>query len=123
MDAKEQQLKEKLEFHLKEAASVASAIQGIEQGSKTPHFDQIEQPAHELGKRISRMIQSDRIREVAASGLNDAPCPTCGRKCRVTTTERDVSSVDGPIELTETVANCRQCRRSFFPSACSVGIR
>ena len=57
MDAKEVLLKEKLEFHLKAAASAASAIQGIEQGSKTPHFDQIEQPAHELGKRFSRMIQ------------------------------------------------------------------
>ena len=123
MDAKEQQLKEKLEFHMKEAASLASTIQGIEQGSKIPHFDQIEQPAHQLGKRLSRMIQSDRIREVAASGLNDAPCPTCGRKCPVTTNEREVSSVDGPIELTETVANCCRCRRSFFPSACGVGVR
>jgi hypothetical protein len=25
--------------------------------------------------------------------------------------------MDGPIELTETVAHCRCCRRSFFPSA------
>ena len=123
MDAKELQLKEKLEFHLKEAASLASTIQGVEQGSKIPHFDQIEQPAHQLGKRLSRMIQSDRIREVAANGLNDAPCPTCGRKCRVEISEREVGSVDGPIEITETVANCRRCRRSFFPSACSVGDR
>ena len=123
MDAKELQLKEKLEFHLKEAASLASTIQGVEQGSKIPHFDQIEQPAHQLGKRLSRMIQSDRIREVAANGLNDAPCPTCGRKCRVEISEREVGSVDGPIEITETVANCRRCRRSFFPSACSIGVR
>ena len=79
MDARELKLTEKLEFHLKEAASLASAIQGIEQGSKTPHFDQIEQPAHQLGKRLSRMIQSDRIREVAANGLNNAPCPSCGQ--------------------------------------------
>jgi hypothetical protein len=25
--------------------------------------------------------------------------------------------MDGPIELTESVAHCRRCRRSFFPSA------
>ena len=28
----------------------------------------------------------------------------------------DVTGQDGPIELTETVANCPRCRRSFFPS-------
>ncbi len=123
MDAIELQLKKKMEFHLKEAATLAAAFQGIEQGNKVPHFDQIEQPAHQLGKRLSRMIQADRTRELAAGGLDDAPCPTCGQKCRVTTKGREVSSVDGTIELTETVAKCRQCRRSFFPSACSVGDR
>ena len=117
MDAKLHQLKEKLEIHLKEAAALAAAIQGIEQGKEVPHFDQIEMPAHELGKSLSRLIQSQRIREVAAGGLNDAPCPKCGQKCRVTTNVREVSSVDGAIELTETVAKCRRCRRSFFPSA------
>jgi hypothetical protein len=25
--------------------------------------------------------------------------------------------MDGPVELTETVAYCHRCRRSFFPSA------
>jgi hypothetical protein len=25
--------------------------------------------------------------------------------------------MDGPLELIETVAHCRPCRRSFFPSA------
>jgi hypothetical protein len=24
--------------------------------------------------------------------------------------------MDGPVELVETVAHCRRCRRSFFPS-------
>jgi hypothetical protein len=28
-----------------------------------------------------------------------------------------VHSMDGPVELIETVAHCRRCRRSFFPSA------
>jgi hypothetical protein len=31
--------------------------------------------------------------------------------------QRQVHSMDGPIELTESVAHCRRCRRSFFPSA------
>lgn len=117
MDAKTLQMKKKLDFHLKEAAALAAAIQGIEFGDKIPHYDQIELPAHELGKSFSRMIQSNAVREVAANGLNDAPCPTCGRKCRVQTKPREVGSIDGTIELTETVAKCRRCRRSFFPSA------
>ena len=36
MDAKEGQLKQKLEFHLKAAAHFASAIQGIDQRNGTP---------------------------------------------------------------------------------------
>jgi hypothetical protein len=31
--------------------------------------------------------------------------------------------MDGPIELSEPVAHCRRCRRSFFPSAGTNGIR
>lgn len=117
MDAKTLQMKEKLDFYLKEAAALAAALQALERGDQVPHFDQIEQPAHELGKSLSRMIQSTAAREVAAKGLGDVACPTCGQKCRVQTKQREVSSIDGSIELTETVAQCRRCRRSFFPSA------
>jgi hypothetical protein len=35
----------------------------------------------------------------------------------VDTHNREVSSMDGPLELTEAIARCRRCRRSFFPSA------
>jgi hypothetical protein len=30
--------------------------------------------------------------------------------------------MDGPIEVAETTAQCRHCRRSFFPSAYRDGI-
>ena len=122
MDAKQSLLKEKLGSLLKQAASVAAQLQAAEQGNKTPHFDQIELPAHALGQELSRMIQSERSREVAVMDLNNASCPSCACKCPVTTENRIVSSMDGPIEITETVAFCRPCRRSFFPSACSTGI-
>ena len=59
MDAKSTLLNEKLESLLKQAAAVASELQSIEQGTDTPHFDEIELPAHDLGQRRSRMIQSD----------------------------------------------------------------
>jgi hypothetical protein len=121
MDANRDRLQKKLEDLLKQASAVAAELQGIEQGSGTPHYDQIELPAHALGQRLSRMIQSERAREVVAAGLADAACPDCGRKCRVQTKSRGVHSMDGPLELLETVAKCRRCRRSFFPSAGCLG--
>lgn len=121
MDAKQERLRKKLDDLLKQASSVAVELQGIEQGRETPHYDQIELPAHALGQRFSRMVQSERSREVAASGLAAAACPGCGRKCRVQTKSREVHSMDGPLELLETRAKCRHCRRSFFPSAGRTG--
>lgn len=121
MDAKQVQLEEKLDDLLKQASAVAAELQAVEQGDQTPHFDQIELPAHALGQRLSRLIQVERAREVAAHKLTEAACPDCGRACRVDAKNREVHSMDGPIELTETVAYCRRCRRSFFPSACGVG--
>ena len=117
MDAKRQQLEEKLEFYLKQASSVASEIQALEQGNRVPHFDEIEIPAHELGKKLSRAIQGERAREVALQQLGKVRCLECNQQCRVEIEMRDVHSMDGPIELTEPVAHCRRCRRSFFPSA------
>lgn len=118
MDAKEATLKDKLEFHLKQAADAAAQLQAIEQGVGTPHYDQIELPAHALGQRFSQLIQAERAREVAAERLQDALCPKCGTSCRVDTKNREINSMDGPVALTEIVAHCRRCRRSFFPSAC-----
>ncbi len=121
MDAKQERLQKKLEELLKQASLVATELQKLEQGPGTPHYDQIELPAHALGQRFSRMIQIERAREVVAEGLADAACPGCGRKCRVETKSREVHSQDGPLELLETVAKCRPCRRSFFPSAGRLG--
>ncbi len=117
MDAKQAQLEEKLSELLKQTACVASQLQALEQGLGTPHYDQIELPAHDVGQQLSRIIQSTRAREVAADGLQESACPKCGRNCQVETKDRTVHSMDGPIELTEIVAHCRRCRRSFFPSA------
>jgi hypothetical protein len=117
MDTRQVELREKLDRLLREATHVAAELQAIDQGDQTPHFDQIELPAHELGKRLSRMVQTERSREVAADGLADAACPACGCRRRVETKTREVNSMDGPLEITETAAYCRPCRRSFFPSA------
>ena len=117
MDANQNLLDEKLADLLKQAAEVAVQIQAQEQGPGTPHFDQIEIPAHEVGQRLSQMIQSTRATDVALQQAEQVKCPDCGKDCRAEPTQRQVHSMDGPIELTEPVAHCRRCRRSFFPSA------
>jgi hypothetical protein len=122
MDAKSTLLNEKLESLLKQAAAVASELQSLEQGCGTPHFDEIELPAHDLGQRFSRMIQSDRTCEVAIAEKTQIACPDCSRWCKVEVQRRTVNSMDGPIEIAEAVAKCRRCRRSFFPSAGRDGI-
>ena len=116
MDAKTASLKEKLEKLLSQAAAVACEMQAFEQGDETPHFDQVELPAHEAGQRFSQLIQENRSREIALGEEAEADCPNCSRPCKVETQQRTVNSMDGPIEVTETVADCRRCRRSFFPS-------
>lgn len=117
MDAKQAILEEKLTGILKQAADVASQLQAIEQGPGTPHYDRIEIPAHEIGQRLSRMVQASRTGDVAAQQRPECDCPDCGQSCQVEVSRREVHSMDGPVELIETVAHCRRCRRSFFPSA------
>lgn len=50
MVARQSLLKEKIGSLLKQAASVATQLQAAEQRDKTPHFDQIEFPAHASGQ-------------------------------------------------------------------------
>ena len=123
MDAKQARLEEKLVTLLKETSEVAAQLQAAQQGPGTPHYDQIEMPAHEVGQRLSRLIQSTRTGEVAAQQDAGVECPDCGRSCPVEVKRREVHSMDGPVELVESVAHCRRCRRSFFPSAGSIGAR
>lgn len=117
MDAKQAHLEEKLEKLVKDASRVAAQLQAIKQGPGTPHYDEIEGSAHEVGQRVSREIQGVRAADVAAEQAAQITCPDCGTTCVVEARRRQVHSMDGPVELVETVADCRRCRRSFFPSA------
>ena len=105
------------EESLKLTAELSAQLQAIEQGPVVPDYDLIEGSAHALGQRLSRLVQVNRSREVAAEIPPELSCPDCGKRCPVETDNREVNSVDGRLELTENVAHCRRCRRSFFPSA------
>ena len=122
MDAKQQELEDRLAEILRHAADVASQIQQQQQGPGTPHYDQIESAAHDVGQRLSRMVQQDRAGQLSAAHATDATCPECRNKCPVESKSRQVTSVDGPVELFETVAFCCRCRRSFFPSTDSTRV-
>lgn len=118
MDAA-QQAREKEKKALLARLAELMVEEQIEEGvlASTPHYSVIELAAMRLGRELSREAQQQAAREVAAHSPSQASCPTCRAPCRVETQRRTVTSVDGPVELTESVAHCRQCRRSFFPSA------
>ena len=57
MDAKQVELEAELREHLRRASEVACRLQKLEQGRGTPHYDQIESAASDVGQKLSRMVQ------------------------------------------------------------------
>ena len=123
MDADRATREEKKKDLLRQLAELSVAEQ-VEAGLflETPHYSIIERVAVNLGRDLSRQTQERAAREVLANCERHAACPTCGTPCSVESQTRDVISIDGPVELSEAVACCRKCRRSFFPSASRVGV-
>jgi hypothetical protein len=123
MDAAQQarsEEKQKLLVRLAELMIEQQVEEGVFLG--TPHYSIIELAAANLGRELSREAQQRAAREIAAGYEQKADCPTCHSSCDVRSERRQVTSVSGPIDLTETVADCPKCRRSFFPSTCGDGI-
>ncbi len=87
-----------------------------------PHYRVLEQAAHRLGQELSRLTQQRAAGEVTAAQRAISACPQCGQGCAVEMSRRSVQSLDGPVEVLEPVASCPACRRTFFPSAGSVGL-
>ena len=108
MDARQAALEKKLAKILQEAAEVGAEIQAIEQGPGTPHYDQIESHAHEVGQRLSQLVQQTRAGEVTADHPPDTACPDCGKVCSVKTFKRAVTSQDGPVQQGD-------CMATYFP--------
>ena len=118
MDGRAERLRTKLDQLLKDAAEVSVALDradGTIQG--VPHYSVIEARAHELGRRLSCQIQARQMNELAAVQSPVEKCPTCGTRCELRPHKRQVTSIDGAVDLQELQGYCPCCRRSFFPAA------
>jgi uncharacterized protein with PIN domain len=123
MDGAMATLKGKLENLLREAAEVSVALDRAE-GTivGVPHYSVIEARAHELGRQLSRQIQTQHMEEIAVREGDTARCPGCGARCETTRKIRRVTSIDGPLSVEEPMGKCPNCRRDFFPPSGSVGL-
>lgn len=118
MDAKTLVLQERFERLLRETAEVATELDvatGVLVG--VPHYSVIERRAHAIGRQVSQLVQQRQMSEVVASRPVTARCPACRTVAEVKTSSREVTSIDGPVQLLETKCHCDRCRRDFFPSA------
>ena len=84
-------------------------------------FTEMEAAGHQLGRAVAQ-IATERLAWARAERLRGPQrCPTCGRACPLDHRERELETIDGPVDLCEPVAHCSACRRDFFPSASRVG--
>lgn len=84
-------------------------------------FAELEAAGHQLGRAVAQ-IATERLALQRAERLTEPePCPTCGKVSSLVHRERELQTLDGPVELCEPVGHCPACRRDFFPSASGVG--
>lgn len=84
-------------------------------------FAELEAAGHRLGRAVAQITTERLALERAEQMTEPQPCPTCGEACLLAHREREIQSLDGPLELCEPVAHCSACRRDFFPSASGTG--
>ena len=123
MDGRREELQRKFDESLKAAAAAAVELQrAMPEFKGTPHYSVIELAAHEAGVKLSRLVQSQQAALLTIEAGRTAKCPGCGKLCDVTEHSRTVKSIDGDVPLTEAMASCSRCERSFFPSTQSHGL-
>lgn|SRR5512135_2578931 len=118
MDGKPAELRAELDRLLEAAAAISVALSradGTIEG--VPHYSVIEEHAHQLGRRLSRLVQTRQTQHVVTSQPRQHRCPHCGSICDVERSDRQMISIDGDVKMPDLVGHCRKCRRDFFPSA------
>ena len=123
MDGKIASATQKLDEALKAATDAAVELQRLlPEHQSVPHYSVIEQAAHEVGVRLSCLIQRQHVSNIAAEAGPKAKCPRCQKLCDVDCRTRIVKSIDGEVEMIEAKARCSRCERDFFPSTHEVGV-
>jgi len=120
MEGRVKRMQTELEGVLRQVAALQVELdlaEGNVPKTGVPHYDVIEDAAHAVGQRLSRLTQQMHAAEVSARHGGEAKCPTCGRRCPTSPAKRPVVSGDGSVELPELKCHCPSCRRDFFPSA------
>lgn len=122
MDGTAIRLKEKLDQLLHQAAEVSVALDRVQETIVgVPHYSVIENRAHELGRQLSRKVQTLQMATLAGGQDAIARCPGCGTRCQTVRKKRSVTSIDGPLKIEEPIGHCPTCRRDFFPPPGSSG--
>ena len=80
-------------------------------------FTDIEQLATRLGRAMACQLTEQALHHQARDLADEAPCPQCGRTCRVTRHPRRLVTVPGEVSYAEPASHCVACRRDFFPGA------
>ena len=117
MDGDLAELRAKLDRLLEETAAISAALSqadGTIEG--VPHYSVIEDHAHQLGKRLSRLVQARQAGRIRATQPRRHRCPDCGSICESEIRDRHLASLDGDLKAPDLVGHCRGCRRDFFPS-------
>lgn len=84
-------------------------------------FTEMEAAGHRLGRAVAQITTERLALERAEQMTEPQRCPTCEKLCSLVHRERELQTLDGPLELCEPVAHCSACRRAFFPSASRIG--
>jgi hypothetical protein len=90
-------------------------VRGQEQQAVT--FTEMEAAGHAFGRAVAQESVERMAFSKSRRLTGPQACPGCGCHCSVTYRKRDLTTVDGDIDLDEPVCHCSKCRRDFFPSA------
>jgi len=84
-------------------------------------FAEIEEIGHQAGRIVAAEVDQKLTADHQEHFIDEhQPCPKCERMCPAQPYDRKIKTRDGTMVLSETVCDCPDCRRSFFPSARSV---
>lgn len=98
------------------ARMIGAEKYGVEGPPSDLTWAEIEDAGHEIGKLMATEFDQVMQRQQAEHYDLAKPCPQCGRECSASVKHRDLTTRDGPADLSEPACYCHACERSFFPS-------